>query len=536
VSRHARARSAIAAALLLSAWGAGLASAQERPSEADLFGAPAPPAAAAPGAPRPPAAPPDAVPAGPAGPASGDARGDALLGEAGGARGAGQISGEREDWLKLGGLAYLRAVTTWTRGVAPADWNFSDPMLLDVYLDARPNDRVRAFALGRLVYNPAGASTQSLALGLPVPVSTTGPTTIQALDQLWINFDAARTVFVTAGKQHVKWGTGRFWNPTDYLHPVRRDPLTQFDQRTGVTMVKAHLPWEKRGWNLYGIALLEDLAGGVQPDLSVTTVSTLGQVGYGGRAEVVLGNVELAIDGMAQQGHEPRFGIDGSFPLWELDLRFEVALRKGRDLPRWEEVPGQPTTAPIMSRYRLKQFDGLTPAAVVGAEWTWKYSDQDTLTLGAEYAYDASGYASAEIYPFLLAVSYLPQFRPVVADLVIPDQRPAFTPFNLARHYLGLYAALPAPGSWNDTTLMLSALGSLTDGSGLVRLDHSVMVNTYLRVETFVAGHLGNLGGEFRFGGTIPPQNLGGSPPVYTPTIPIAPPVLDLGVALRVTL
>jgi hypothetical protein len=527
VSRPARARSAIAAALLLSAWGAGLARAQERPSEADLFGAPAPPAAAAPGAPaagspRPPAAPPDAVPAGPA---SSDARGDALLGEAGGARGAGLVSGEREDWLKLGGLAYLRTVTTWTREVPPSEWSFQAPSLLDLYLDARPNDRVRAFALGRLHYDPAAGGTQSSSFSaLTVATSST---TRAVLDQLWINFDVERTVFVTAGKQHVKWGTGRFWNPTDYLHPTRRDPLTQFDQRSGVTMVKAHLPWERRGWNLYGIALLEDLAGGLQPDLSVTTVTTLGQVGYGGRAEVVLGSVELAVDGMAQQGHSPRFGVDGSFALGELDLHFEVALRKGRDLPRWEEVPGVPSSDPVFTRYREKTFDGLTPAAVVGAEWSWKYSDQDTLTVGGEYAYDAAGYSSADIYPFLLALPRLPG---------TPDQRPAFLPFYLARQYLGLYLYLPAPGSWNHTSFTLSALGSLTDGSGLVRLDHSVMVNTYLRVETFVAGHVGNLGGEFRFGGTIPPQNLGGSPPVYTPTIPIAPPVLDLGVALRVTL
>jgi hypothetical protein len=533
--------SAAAALLLLAAWPARPALAQERPSEADLFGAPpaAPPAAGPPATEQPPAA---AAPgAAPSGDARGDSRGDALLGEGSGPRATGLISGEREDWLKLGGLAYLRALTSWTQTVAPSDWVFDAPMLLDVYLDARPNDRVRAFALGRLHYDPAGTGTRTLALGLPATPTTSGATSRAVLDQLWIKFDAAGTVFFTAGKQHVKWGTGRFWNPTDYLHPIRRDPLSQYDERAGVTMVKAHLPWEKRGWNFYGIALLDDLSGGLQPDGSVTTVSTLGQVGYGGRAEVVLGNVELAVDGMAQQGHQPRFGVDGSFPLWELDLHFEVALRRGRDLPRWEEVPGTTAADPIMSRYRLKQFDGLTPAAVAGLEWTWKYSDQDTLTLGGEYSYDASGYAAADIYPFLLATTYLPLYRPLVANLVLPDQRPAFTPFYLARQYVGLYGYLPAPGSWNNTSFTLSALGSLTDGSGVIRLDHFVVINTYLRVETFVAAHVGQAGGEFRFGATVPPQYLGDGPPpdstpVYTPTITVDPPVLDVGVALRLAL
>ncbi len=516
----------LCAAALLAAAPLGATRAQPRPDEAELFGDPAPTAVPAP-----------APPATPAPAPASDSRGDELLGEGTSPRATGLISGEREDWLKLGGLAYLRAVSSWTRGTPPSAWAFSAPALLDVYLDARPNDRVRAFALGRLLYDPslggtsigagAGAGAQAALLGSAPAAQTTR----SLLDQLWINFDLGRTVFVTAGKQHVKWGTGCFWNPTDYLHPTRRNPLTQFDERSGVTMVKAHLPWEKRGWNLYGIALLEDLSGGLQPDGTVTTISTLGQVGYGGRAEVVLGNVELAVDGMAQKGHAPRFGADGSFPLGELDLRFELALRKGRDAPRWELVPGADPAAGVFDRYRVEQFTNLTPAAVVGAEWSWKYSDQDTLTVGAEYSYDASGYASADLYPYLLA---LPNLHGIPGQRDTPDRRPAFLPFSLARQYLGLYLYLPAPGRWNDTTFTLSALGSLSDGSGLVRLDHSVKLNTWLRLETFVAGHVGHQWGEFRFGGTVGADAGGaGLPPV---PITVGVPVLDLGVALRVAL
>jgi hypothetical protein len=523
VSATARSRRhaalALCATALLAAAPPGIARAQPRPDEAELFGDPAPTTV--------PAQPATQGPATTAAPAA-DSRGDELLGEGTGPRATGLISGEREDWLKLGGLAYLRASTSWTRGTPPSDWAFASPALLDVYLDARPNDRVRAYALGRLHYDPSLGSTRATALATLLGDTAASQTTRGVLDQLWINFDLGRTVFVTAGKQHVKWGTGRFWNPTDYLHPTRRNPLTQYDERSGVTMVKAHLPWEKRGWNLYGIALLEDLSGGLQPDGTITTVSTLGQVGYGGRAEVVLGSVELAADGMAQKGHAPRFGVDGSFALGELDLRFEVALRKGRDAPRWEPVPGADPGGGVFERYRVKQFDGLTPAAVVGAEWSWKYSDQDSLTVGAEYAYDASGYASADIYPYLLALPN-PYLLPST-----PDQRPAFLPFYLARQYLGLYLYLPSPGSWNDTTFTLSALGSLTDGSGLVRLDHSVVLNTYLRLETFLAGHVGTQWGEFRFGGTVPADKGGaGLPPT---AITVGVPVIDFGVALRVSL
>ena len=85
-----------------------------------------------------------------------------------------------------------------------------------------------------------------------------GPTRASLLDQAWLRFDIEHTVFVTAGKQHVKWGTARFWNPTDFLPPQRRDPLAVFDARTGASMLKLHVPWEAKGWNFYGIGLLDN--------------------------------------------------------------------------------------------------------------------------------------------------------------------------------------------------------------------------------------------------------------------------------------
>ena len=269
-------RPALAAALglaLLAAPGR----AQERPSEEELFGAPAPaeppPEAReapveAPVAPSPSTTPRDGeatlrTGSGPevrsrgAAPVSTDERAADLLGGSRRDAPTGRWDKEKEDPLKVGGLLYSRAASSWSRGVPASAWPLSAPSLLDTYLDVRPNDRVRGFVLGRLTYDPTLVTTGVDLAGRPVTRSQTRA----VLDQLYVNFDVERTVFVTAGKQHVKWGTGRFWNPGDFLHPVRRDPLAQFDDRSGVTMVRAHLPWEARGWNLYGVAVLEDLAG-----------------------------------------------------------------------------------------------------------------------------------------------------------------------------------------------------------------------------------------------------------------------------------
>ena len=56
--------------------------------------------------------------------------------------------------LQIGGQLYLRAQTSALQGQTPDQWRLSAPSLVDVFFDARPNPRVRAFILGRMSYDP----------------------------------------------------------------------------------------------------------------------------------------------------------------------------------------------------------------------------------------------------------------------------------------------------------------------------------------------------------------------------------------------
>jgi hypothetical protein len=505
---------AVLAALLA---GAAAAVAQDRPSEEELFGGTAgargeedrkreeemfglPPAAEAAPAPPSPA-----------------------------------VGREREDPLRVGGQIYLRAATSALEGQAPADWALSSPEILDVYLDVRPNDRVRGFVLGRMFFDPTTPSEPtgiSALFGTPVPANPSA-----LLDQLWVNFDVSRRAFVTAGKQHVKWGVGRFWNPTDWLHAQRRDPLAVLDVRSGATMVKVHVPWEARGWNAYAVALVEDLDRAPRqpttlssPPLQPTLGSRLAGTALGGRAEIVLGTVEVGLDALAKDGRRPRFGIDVSAGIWELDVYAGAALRTAPDFLRWREVA---PAASIDQRYALDHALGFTPAVVAGGEWSAKYSDEDSVTVGAEWFFDDSGYADPAVYPFLLLGA--PALSPTAPGLVPFEQRDsaAFTPFYLGRHYAGAFVMLPSPGRWNDTTFTLSGIGNLSDRSYVVRLDHSMLALTYLRVETYVAGRFGARDGEFRLGITLSPEDLGGFVPA---PVSVDPGTFEAGVAVRVSL
>ncbi len=510
-------RALLAAALALAALPA---TAQDRPSEDALFGAPA----------EAPPKPPETR--GPGGDRPGE---DALFG--GGESQAQKPSAQPtsainpppstsemaeaaremapDDPLRIGGQFYWRAYSVASERIPPSKWSFSSPTLLDAYFDARPNDRVRGFALGRLTYDPtindSAAATTSL-------LQTNAKQLSAVLDQLWLRFDLGRSVFVTAGRQHVKWGVGHFWNPTDYLHQVYRDPLAQFDTRVGTTMVKLHVPWERKGWNFYGFGVLED----------TTPSGSLGTLGAGARAEVVLGSAELGVDGLIQRGHRPRLGADFSAGLGPFDVYAEAALRKSAGSLQYR-LADTPNLASVGDSTGVDAYanafcdgttaDGYAVQATGGTNYSFNFTDEFLLTLGGEYFFNSIGATRAKDYPCMMV-------------------KGQFTPFYVGKHYLGLYATWTNPSRRTAPTLTLSNLSNLSDLSHIARLDYSMMLLTHLRVEAYAAYHYGNKGGEFRFGIDIPsvtyPDSSGN--PISTPQVFSPYPDVEFGVGLRISL
>ncbi|HMF40972.1 MAG TPA: hypothetical protein VKQ32_09760 [Polyangia bacterium] len=556
-------------AVLLAAW-TGTSWAQGgRPSDADIFGGsapapavPPPTAPAKPPAPEKPAAPPaPETPVAPAGanqppsstpPAAaaepgGTSRDQSVLGEGENIQHLSDYQAP-ENPLQIGGQIYLRTQSSAFQGGHPLfgspQWALSAPSLLDVYLDARPNPRVRAFVLGRMSFDPTrpvNANTTPLGTsggqGAFVGTSATGFTTFSTgrgpnslLDQMWIRFDVLETVFVTAGKQHVRWGTGRFWQPTDYLHALKRNPLDVFDARGGTSMLKLHVPWESKGWNFYGVAVTED---------PTDATASLTQVAAGGRAELIILGAEVGLDALFKRYQRPRAGIDISTGIGDFDVYADVAIRAGEDfnvvykLPDDQvttcETPGAPPGAPpaletsAAATYGVRPLSGVKTQTVLGANYSRKYNDNDMWTVGAEYFYNQPGYTDASLYPGLLSNN---------------TGVPQLNFFYTGRHYAALFASFPAPYSWNYTTFTLSTIGNISDRSFVSRLDYSLTVLTHLTLEAFAAVHFGYKAGEFRLGADFSEQTatLPGTTPPICFTIPAAsydPLLFDFGVALR---
>lgn len=438
------------------------------------------------------------------------------------------------DPITIGGQIYLRAQTTTLLGQEIEDYAFSVPSLVDLYIDARPNDRVRGFVLGRLSYDPmlpdtlsgvpsVGTSASDNGTSGSAPLASLFGTRTNAprvlLDQLWLRFDLWHAVFVTVGRQHVRWGTARFWTPADFLHPQRKNPLDVFDARPGADMLKLHLPIESTAWNFYVYAI----AGGHND------TPTLYSVSGAARAEFVVGSNELGIGALLQRGVRPKFAADLSMALGPFDLYGEAALLDAGEIDRVHYAPDASLADPMSNAssmteqvldrirqavdtfYPVYRERGYKPQVVGGLTLTQNYGDNDSFTLGFEYFYNGLGYVDPQVYPGLLF--------PRADALRNPAQF-----FYLGQQYAAVFLLFPSPFSLDLHTFVLSTLCNVSDLSCITRLDYALQLLTHLRFELFVAGVYGRRNGEFTFGIETPSIDgvrLGRSPAVFNAGIAV---------------
>ncbi|MFO0746042.1 MAG: hypothetical protein U1F43_10260 [Myxococcota bacterium] len=395
----------------------------------------------------------------------------------------------QEDPLTLGGQLYLRLATTINDRGSAGRQRLSMPNLVDLYLDARPEERVRGFVSGRLSFDPTVAAGDTNVLGQSVE------STRILLDQLWLKTDIARRVFVTIGQERIKWGSNRLWNPTDFLNAQKRDPLALFDERTGVPMLKLHVPIET--WNVYGIVLL----GGADH---------LDEIGAAGRLEMVaFGSTEIALSAMGGKGRKTSFGLDLSTALGDFDVTAEVSLTDEHGTLVYSGGSLDPLTLPT-----TRDRDAWVGRASAGIQYGFKVNSEDEAQyIGLEYFYNPLGYDDPSIYPFLIAAG-------------------AYQPFYVGKHYLGFSWVVPTPGDWDDETFTFSAIGNLSDKTYVTRLDFTANLHTRLTLQAYAMAQFGHRGGELHFAMDVPAGILDPEAPAFS----VAAPVLGLGLNLLIGL
>lgn len=454
--------------------------AQERPNEADLFGSDEP------------------VDAGVSGVASDAERVDAGVPnrdatELGGAAIQSKFDTDeaKNDPLKIGGNLNFFAQGAWQETRPFGSASFSAPLILDAYLDGRPNDRIRGFAVARLQFDPtrlsADTTTTTPAGALPIagltPSTRANPSVV--LDQLWLRFDILRKVFVTVGRQKVRWGVSRIWYPTDFLNSQPRDALNPFDIRLGVNMVKVHVPVESLGWNFYGYGLLDAI--------NITSNGiTLDQLGGALRGEFVLGPAEIGVGGVWQKGRRPRYAVDISSAIGPVDVYAEAAFRSARDFVLFR-YPSDLTEDNLLQKLgSIESYrpDGFFVQVSGGASWQFNYTDKNFAILTAEYFYNPAGYDDPVGFQ---VKTFMPALLGVKLD---PIQN---TGLYSGKHNLAVTLAAPGLPGADWITLSLSNIIIFNDPSALTRLDLIFRVLSYLNVQVFGSVLYGQTGGQLRF-------------------------------------
>ncbi len=419
----------------------------------------------------------------------------------------------RDDIVDIGGQLLLQAQLGFIEDRNFEDATVRSPNFLDVYLDARPNERIRLFAQGRVqtdfTFRDDAAAADGGAFAFQGVAGFQTEQTQALLDQLWLKFDVARTLYVTAGKQRVRWGSGRVFNPTDFLNRQRLNPVAIFDQRLGLGLLRLHLPVESLGWNFYAVADLED-------------ADEVGQVGGLVRGEFLVEQAELAVTLASQADQGERIGLDLSAGVWRFELRSELAFTTGSNEPFFE---GEFDLGNLVFPTAVDRSERWLVEAMVGFDVTFRLSDDgDQLILGAEYYYNEGGYAESDLVPYFgfsaaaagtlqglgPLVGLLPDAQQDVLDAAVAGAQVSLNPFRFGRHYLAAFATLLGPGSLDDTTLLLTGISNLSDRTALFRLDLSQTVLTYLGVRVFTQIYAGDAGGIFKL--EVPPLVEPGDP------------------------
>jgi hypothetical protein len=487
--------------LLAAALLPALSLAEGRPNEADLFGGEAPVVDAGALAPGPDEASlfggdeasSAAAVAAPAPTADGGVDRDADQLGAGPVQSKFDTAEAVADPLKIGGTLLMFGQGFFQESRPFIEGALSAPMILDVYMDGRPNDRLRAYAVGRLQFDPTrptgdGSASTTTGTGTGALVGLTPSTRANPsvfLDQLWLRFDIARKVYFTVGRQKVRWGVSRIWYPTDFLNSQPRDALNPFDVRLGVNMVKVHVPIESLGWNFYAYGLLDAVnltSSGVQ----------LKQLGGALRGEFVLGPAEIGVGGVWQEGRRGRYAVDVSAPIGPFDVFAEAAFRDARDFVLFR-YPSDLTTENFLSK--IGQIEAYRPEGVMvqvsgGATFQFNYTDKNFGIVGLEYFYNPAGYDNPIGYQ-------VKTFAPTLLGQTLdPIQN---VPLYGGKHNLGITVAAPGIPGADWITISLSNVVIINDPSALTRLDVIFRVLNFLSVQAFGAVFYGETGGQLRF-------------------------------------
>ncbi|MBF0359832.1 MAG: hypothetical protein HQK49_02420 [Oligoflexia bacterium] len=366
------------------------------------------------------------------------------------------------DKLTFGGEYSFEAITSLQKNKNIEDGLFKNPNTLELYLDAKVKEWARVFSRGTLVYDP---SVNESAVN--IYTGRTYKKTETTLSELKFMGNFRKKVFITLGKQKIKHGSAKFWNPSDFLNNTARDFFELLvDKRGGIPLVKFHLPIENA--NIYLISIFDN------------TNNTNKNIGEYLRIEQPFSSSELSMSFFFKKNQRTKISMDFSTDVYDFDFYLESALSHGSDNGIYKSTN--------TLDYLDYKDDEWIYSGTAGLEYQRKYHDNHTVTAGLEYFYNGEGVDDKKLYPYLII-----------------NRR--YIPYRSARHYGMFLIYLPSInigiGETNDYNLYLFNLANLMDSSFIFRPELSKSIDKDISLSSYLGLHYGKSDGEFMMGNQL---------------------------------
>lgn len=282
---------------------------------------------------------------------------------------------------------------------------------------------------------------------------------------------------LTIGKQKLNFGVGYAWTPTN---------LDNSQEKEGAYSVRWDLPYQRFNFTTVLISPYVDEKNS-EPQ-------------FYERMNTTFKDVDLSISGSVTKDSKPKFGVDISKFIWDLEFYSAVNLEWRKTIELIEKTaPG-----PIgdlktfeLQENELKQYlDG-----ILGVNYTLPGTN---IILIGEYYYNQSGCSVEQIDEIAQAANYCttkikdPEYQMFnlsgIYRQTLSDLNEYFHPGNMGRHYL--FARVQGLEYENVGMNILSIL-NIEDKSGLVGPEFNFSINNFTNVNVSGKVFFGNETSEY---------------------------------------
>jgi hypothetical protein len=359
---------------------------------------------------------------------------------------------------------------------------------------ARPDKDISVTGQLRTSY-PFVKEIEAVTATTPTVVTTTYTVADLQVWSLYSKFSWNDALFLTFGKQPVRWGTGYFFSPADDIFAQSEvdinDPTAE---REGPLALRVHYPIPRTMHNLYAYAVLPR-----STDLAALAAMKPEDIAVAAKAELFFGNTEAAIAGYYQQDQRPRVVLmattgNGEFNFFGEGLvafpstTSEAFIQAGA--VSWGTFPVFTSDYTVVDRKTDTLFQATGGVSYSNQDWNF--------TAVGQYLYNGAGYASLSLGDILQAaldraVSQ-PAGEPTLGIASLAGTLGGLG--KIGQHYGVLYLGWSElwDSKWDFSVL---AIENFSDWSGYVKPIVSFTFLNYVKLSAAASFSWGPNGSEF---------------------------------------